>query len=380
MHIFVTFSNKKCTVLIDNKEFRGTIAAMSTLTSSTGRVQWIDFCRIYVAFCVIVRHCDRYTESPAFFTDLFTYRSLIYFFFFFSAYFTHKATEGQWLDWKRTRRLLWPYLFWAFLAVVTMTPLLYWDKVCAGDWSWVHFHMVIREMGLIDWKYWSLSNVPLWFMRTLMILALFCPLLQRLPMKALLGLVLFSFAASDVLCFADTETASKFNRAGVEWIPFRLYESVLAFGFFGAGVLVRRYFSMQQLTDFMRSYAWLPILGSLILLPAVYYWKFNPPIMSSALVLLGVTTTMSIGCLCEQYLPRFCSFVAKAGPAAFFVYVTHYPLLKCIKFFCAGGYRADLTLAQASWAPFAILATSLSAYWLLKRFCPGFMRLFGMTK
>ncbi len=344
---------------------------MSTSSTPTTRVQWIDFCRIYVAFCVIVRHTDRYTESPAFFTDLFTYRSLIYFFFFFSAYFTHKAAAGQWFDWQRTRRLLWPYLFWAFVAVVTMTPLLYWDKTSLGDWSWLHMHMVFREMGFTGWSYWNYSNVPLWFMRTLIILALISPLLQRLPMKVLLSMILIIFASSDILCFADEK--------GVAWLPFRLYESVLALGFYAAGLLVRKYFSIQQFTGFIRSYAWLPIIGSLVLLPAVYHWKFYPPIMSSALVLLGVVTTMSIGCLCEQYLPRFCSLVAKAGPAAFFVYVTHYPLLKCIKFFCAGGYRADLTIVQASWAPFAILATSLSAYYLLKKFFPRFMKIFGLS-
>lgn len=352
---------------------------MSAAITPTGRVQWIDFCRIYVAFCVIVRHTDRYAESPAFFTDLFTYRSLIYFFFFFSAYFTHKAAAGQWLDWQRTRRLLWPYLFWAFAAMVTMMPLLYWEQTSVGDWSWLHPHLVLSEMGLLDWKYWSFSNVPLWFMRTLIILALFSPILQRLPMKALLGLIVVIFAASDVLCYADMETAEKNGREGVAWLPFRLYESVLALGFYAAGLLVRRYFNTQQLTEFLRGYAWLPVAGSLLLLPAVYHWHFNPPIMSSALVLLGVLTTMSIGCLCEQYLPRFCAPVAKAGPAAFFVYVTHYPLLKCIKFFCAGGYRADLTIVQASWAPFAILATSLSAYYLLRRFCPRFMRIFGLS-
>ncbi|MBQ2380461.1 MAG: acyltransferase family protein [Akkermansia sp.] len=352
---------------------------MSNTIAPKGRVQWIDFCRVYVAFCVIVRHTDRYTESPAFFTDLFTYRSLIYFFFFFAAYFTHKAADGQWLDFRRTGRLLWPYLFWGFVAMLTMMPLYYWDQTSVGDWSWFHFHMVLREMGLLDWKYWSFTNVPLWFMRTLIILAFFSPILQRLPMKALLGMVLIIFAASDVLCFADVEAATKNGREGVAWLPFRLYESVLALGFYGAGLLVRRYFNAQQLTEFIRGYAWVPILGSLILLPAVYHWRFNPPIMSSALVLLGVVTTMSIGCLCEQYLPRFCALVAKAGPAAFFVYVTHYPLLKCIKFFCAGGYRADLTIVQASWAPFAILGTSLSAYYLLRRFCPGFIRIFGLN-
>ena len=173
--------------------------------------------------------------------------------------------------------------------------------------------------------------MPLRFLRALILLALVSPLLQRLKTKPLLCLVLICFAASDVLCESDPETAAHYKRRGVTWLPFRLYESVLALGFYAGGLLLRRYVNAEQLTAFMRSYAWLPVLGALALLPAVYYWGFYPPVQSSALVLLGVATTMSIGRLCEQHLPRFCHFVAQWGPAAFIVYVTHYLLLECLR-------------------------------------------------
>lgn len=346
---------------------------------AANRILWIDFCRVYTAFCVIVRHCDRYVESPAFFMDLFNYRSLIFFFFLVSGYLTHRAEPGQCLDWKRARRLLWPYLFWAAFAVVTMMPMLYWPQIQAGDWSWATPFLFLQEMGLTSWTYWSLSNVPLWFLRTLFLLALVSPLLQRLSAKTMGVLILACFAGSDVLCHADVEAATANGREGVAWLPFRLYESVLALGFFAGGLLLRRHVDAERLTAWVRRGAWWPPLASLVLLPAVYFWRFSPPIQSSALVLLGVLTTMSIGCLCERYLPRFFRYVASWGSAAFFVYVTHYLALKCVRVCLTGDYRGSLTLAQASVAPFAILAFCLALWALLRRLFPRFMRLLALS-
>lgn len=343
------------------------------------RIAWIDFCRIYTAFFVIVRHCDRHYGFPAYVIDLFNYRSLIFFFFLMAGYFTHYAEPGRWLDWTRTRKLLLPYLFWTLITLITMQPLMHVGDIAAGQWGWLSPLLPLREMGLLSWCYWDYSNVPLWFLRTLLLLALVSPLLQKLPLKAMLALILFTFAASDVLCESDPETAAHYKARGITWLPFRLYESVLALGFYSAGLLIRRYASGAQLTAFMRSYAWAPVLGSLLLLPAVYFFGFYPPVQSSALVLLGVATTMSIGCLCEQHLPRLCHRVAQWGQAAFFVYVTHFMALHCLRFILTGEYSGALTPLQAAIAPWVILIFCLALYSLLMRLCPSFMRTFALA-
>lgn len=349
------------------------------MSSAAKRIRWIDFCRVYTAFFVIVRHCDRHYGYPAYIIDLFNYRSLIFFFFLMAGYFTHKAQPGQWLDWTRTRRLLPPYLFWTLIAVFTMQPLMHLPQLQQGDWSWFTPLLFLQETGLHSWCYWDFSNVPLWFLRTLILLALFSPALQRLSAKALLCVTLICFAANDVLCEVDVETAEHYKRWSVGWLPFRLYESVLALGFYAGGLLVRRFANAEQLTAFVSKQAWIPVLGALILLPAVYCWGFYPPVQSSALVLLGVATTMSIGCLCERFLPRFCHFVAQWGPAAFFVYVTHYLLLECLRTLLTGVYGGSLSVLQAAWAPFVLLAVSLSLYALLCRIFPRFMRIFALA-
>ena len=91
-------------------------------------------------------------------------------------------------------------------------------------------------------------------------------------------------------------------------------------------------------------------------------------------MLLGVATTMSIGCLCE----RFCHFVAQWGPAAVFVYVTHYILLEWLRTLLTGRYGGSLSVLQAAWAPFVIMAASLALRpalpprpWLHSSLCLG---------
>lgn len=348
---------------------------------SAKRIEWIDFCRIYTAFCVIVRHCDRHYGFPAYIADLFNYRSLIFFFFLMAGYFTHHAAVGQWVDWQRTRQLLFPYLFWTLISIVALQPLMHLPQLANGDWTWLSPRLLFSETGLVSWCYWDFSNVPLWFLRTLLIFAFVSPILQRMPSKVMLCVIPIAFAASDVLCQVDGETAASHHdaRHGIAWLPFRLYESVLALGFYMGGLLIRRHADGERLTAFARSYAWAPVLGSLLLLPVVYFTGFYPPVQSSALVLLGVATTIGIGCLAERCLPRFCHFAAQWGSAAFFVYVTHFILLRWLRVILTGKYGGTLTPLQAAMAPWCILAVSLLLYTALRRLFPRFMQVFALA-
>ncbi len=359
------------------------------------RIQWIDFCRVYTAFFVIVRHVDRWFDSSGpslnYIVDLFNYRSLIFFFFLMSGYFSKQAEKGQWLALGRTKQLAVPYIFWTLFGMFLICS----PNALAGDWHWLTWENTLGQLGLTSWCYWNYTNVPLWFMRTLILFALFCPTLQKLPTKVLLALVLIAFAASDVLCDVDGEACESHHRQlcckGCDttltyqpheqaWLPFRTYESVLALGFFCGGLVLRRCCSIGQITDFLTRYAWVPVLGALALLPWVLSWCFYPPVQSASLVLLGVVTTMSIGCLCEKHLPRVCHAVAKLGPASFFIYVTHYLILDWVRYAVTGSMHGDLSREFCYIAPFLILLISVLLYAVLKKFFPGFMRVFAMSK
>lgn len=342
------------------------------------RVQWIDFCRVYTAFFVVLRHVDRTYGTVNYVVDLFNYRSLIFFFFLMSGYFTRQPGAGEWLGLRRARQLAVPYVFWGLAGML----VAYSPHIGQGDWGWLTWQGVVSQLGLTSWCYWSYSNVPLWFLRTLILLALVSPLLYRLPVKVLLSLGVVCFAASDVLCNVDLEAATANFRPehGQGWLPFRLYESVLALGFFCGGIALRRLADTERLTRWVSAYAWVPVLGALALLPYVLGWGFYPPVQSSSLVLLGVATTMGIGCLCSRYLPRLCSAVAKLGPAAFFVYVTHYPILDMVRYTLTGSIEGHLSPELCYVLPFLIFGTCIGLFYLLRRICPAFLRTFALCK
>lgn len=345
------------------------------------RISWLDFCRVYTAFMVVLRHVDRwFVGSPSvnYVVDLFNYRSLIFFFFLASGYFSHRPQPGQWLDFRRARTLVVPYVFWCLLGfAVVYTP-----AIAAGQWGWLSLPKLTAELGLTSWCYWEFSNVPLWFLRTLIILAFFAPLLHRLPNKVLLVLALLCFAWSDVLCNVDAETCKSHGlpRHAQEWLPFRLYESVLAAGFFAGGILLRRVADAERLTRWVNAYAWLPVAGALLLLPAVLGWSFYPPVQSSALVLVGVLSTLSIGALSLRYLPRFGRAVAALAPASFFIYVTHYPILLSLRYALTGSWHGSFSPELCYVMPFFITALSVGSFYLLRRLFPRFMRIVALAR
>lgn len=349
------------------------------------RVVRIDFCRIATAFCVIVRHSDRPVGSLPFLADLLNYRSLVFFFFLMAGYFTSQPREGERLGIRRALRLLWPYLFWGMVAFYIIMPFTSVIDLTTAEGilqtARVIGHSFYRAFGLHSWHYFDLYNVPLWFLRVLIVLSLAAPLLWKLTSKAMVTLILICFAGSDVLCFADAETALSVGSPhhAISGLPFRLYESVLALGFFCGGLLMRRHLNIVRLTSLLTEQAWLPIVAALAMLPAVYYCNFVPPIMSSALVALGVACNMSVGCLCMKYLPKLCTFVAAWGPAAFFVYVTHYPLLELYKQLLADTPIGSGT-AQSMLAPWILLIFCLILYRALMRVAPRFMRIFALSK
>lgn len=359
------------------------------------RIQWIDFCRVYTAFFVIVRHVDRWFDSTGpslnYMADLFNYRSLIFFFFLMSGYFCRPAEPGQWLAWGRARQLLWPYLFWTLFGMLIICL----PEALNGHWGWLSLQNVAGQLGLTSWCYWNYTNVPLWFLRTLLLLSLISPLLQKMPLKVLAVMTLLCLAASDVLCNVDGEACESHHRqlccSGCDsslpyqpheqaWLPFRTYESVLALGFFCGGIALRRCCSMENMTDFLTRYAWLPVAGSLLLLFPVLTWCFYPPVQSAALVSLGVLTILSIGCLCRRYLPRVCRAVAALGPASFFIYVTHYLILLWLRYAVTGSMHGALSREFSYVAPFLILGISLALYAVLKKLFPRFMRVIALSK
>lgn len=338
---------------------------------------WIDFCRVYTACFVVLRHTHCCEGTLGYYADLFNYRALIFFFFLASGYFTHTcSTEKQVFNFKRFGQLLRVYLFWALVGFVVI-----YTTTCAarGGIQLPSFAGFMGGMGLYPcWPHNFPLNVPLWFLKALMLLALFSPLLTRLKTHVLITLCVACMALNDILATVDPwEHTSAFV---AEWIPPRTFESVLALAFFCAGILIRRHAGADSLTRFIHKNAWWALIASLAMFPAVRLWGFYPPCRSSALVVLSVMTIMGISVLVEKYLPSVFRQVAQWGTAAFFIYVTHYFILTLYCMLETENAGAAWQNMRAVIMPAATIATSLLFFVLLKRFCPGFMQMFAFVK
>ena len=213
------------------------------------------------------------------------------------------------------------FVFWSLIGSLLLSPLHYQEIWRQGEIVWGN---ILPALG-ITWAFgW---NVPLWFLRVLMVLALFAPLLHRLSNRVLVVVIIGMLAAGEVFCIEAWEEGGD---APVQ-VPYRMYESLYAWGFFAAGILLKRTMGIRGLTSILQGAGWLIILFAVVLFVPVRLWGLLPPCQSGMLVVLGVGTILSIGCLVERYAPALCCFVASWGPAAFFIYVTHYIIISYVK-------------------------------------------------
>ena len=350
---------------------------------SNSRVLWIDFARIYAAFFVIVRHIPKEYGDFAFLVDLFNYRGLIFVFFFLSGYFIHarRLLENKvLLDTKRFMTLLKLYLFWAFVGFILIFPMIHLDALCAGDWSCLSFKSVLRGMGLYPaWPHNFPLNIPLWFLKVLMLLALISPLLVRLSTRCLIVLSVGCLACSDILITDDVWDHTR--DLAIAMVPARSFETVMALGFYCIGIIIKRHFSLEEFTGFVTRNAWLPLLLSMLLFPMVRILGFMPPCRSSVLVILSVLTILSLGPLCEMIFPRIFRFIASFGEGAFFVYVTHCIMVEYLEKVFLPSHNTPAWHHLVTYAgPFVIAAICLALFTILKRYAPGFMATFALVK
>lgn len=317
------------------------------------------------------------------FADELTYRGLIFLFFFLSGYFVHGRSGatgiGRYLDVARFTQLLWAYLLWSMIGVLLLVPLGNFDSIAAGDFGFVSVSAFCEWMGFSPFGLHSYPlDVPLWFLKNLMILALVSPLLFRMNLKAMAMLILFSLTCSEIVVTVDIGDHSK--DFGIEAIPPRTYENLMSVGFFCGGIIVRRVFSKEAFERFVREYAWLPVICALLLFPMVHFWGFQPPCRSSVLVAVSIMMIMSISVLCEKYFPTIFRHIAEYGPAMMFIYVTHYIVLQYLEAIMPRSRSFIVCNLQEMLLPVIAVGICLAFYHVLKAWFPAFMERFAFVK
>ena len=343
--------------------------ATPPLEQQNGRVVWIDFCRVLTAFYVVIRHSDRAWDSLYMF-DKFNYRSLVFIFFFLSGYFS-RPRSGTWLDWSRAWQLAKPWLLWAAVGLCVLLPYYHHQALEHGDFSSLSPAAVAQGLGLTDWNYFAAYNVPLWYLRTLILLALFAPILGKLSSKWLVVLICAACAVHNLTYYPDASQP--------DWMPFRTYESVLAAGVFALGMLVRRHADMRKFTAFMEQAAWAPVIASLAVFYMVYEWQYDPA-ASCALIALGGLTVMSTSILVVRYFPRFAARVAAYGLAVFLVFVVHYIIQQPVKEQLIEYFGEPVPQIITILTPVAVMTLCLLLYRAIARWLPQYLELLCLVK
>ena len=304
-------------------------------------------------------------------------------YFFISGYVFFLGITLTWETYKRklgnrVRTLLIPFLVWNIAALLQLllfrTPLFEpWfpgvskmelNPTISGflNCFWDASHGIILPVEPPTTNTPFPQNVPLWFLRDLMIVVMTTPAIYwllkhtRHYLVCLLGLVWF------VLAF---------------WDLGHLNQLLTAFFFFswGAYMSVNRKDMLVEFGKFSRLSAVLYVTLSLAYVASVHWLPDASTVIKQLNIFVGLFFAYNLAAwLLRRKICRPNAFLASAS---FFIYVTHYLicilLLKLIFFYVRPISYLGLIAVYVS-AVLSTLAILLSAFWLLRRYVPVLLR------
>lgn len=325
--------------------------SLSLPSAAPHRSEWIDLGRVLATVMIVYFHLpSSFFGGHGYIGDLAQWAfdnplGPLAFFFVFAGYFTkHSITFSHSV--KKTVALLLPYLLW--------------NLVCLPG---THDKSTVQALtgwgGSSDFST-TPGDYPLWFVRDLMALTLLSPLLRKgLPFWIVL-FAIFVFCGNTWHC------------SFMEVLRFPLPANILLFSL---GLLLSRIDLATLHSDF-RKYT--PVL--VILLVAFYAlrqaaWLPVSPVVKQVvgpLLLVGALLLLSEAML--RYLPKTTAIIASWAPACFLIYAVHAFFIIAIACCIA---KIAPPLLNNQWVlaitPLFIIACSLVAFSVLKRYSPGLL-------
>lgn len=227
---------------------------------------------------------------------------------------------------RRVKTLLIPYLIWNLLMAIKLK-----------SFSWSLFWVYWFPAGIqIDWLgneqlMTAPANMPLWFLRDLIIVSLLTPIIY-------IGIRRFGFWLLGLITILYLSGICAF-------IP-GLSAYAISFFTFGAVLSVRGLNLVETMARFEKAAYLLSIA-----LAAAMLFSYHTPVFSSLMLAFRITGAISVFCL-ASHLP--CKVLSPLSGSAYFIYLAHYVFFMS---FIDGSF----------FALFGTSITSLSIHYLL---CP----------
>lgn len=272
--------------------------------------------------------------------------------FFISGYFVRPGSG--YLAWRRFVFIFIPYVIWCTVAGLLYAHDL--EEIRSLDF-WNHVY------GLVPPYFMSPINGPLWFLAVLMVTSLFNPILYRIK-------TIFLLISAGILLFLSEEHIS----------PLAANHKILTgVAFYFLGIVSAR--SKNIFTEIQT------IALPLFLILALYgicetFRDFNEMNMNHPMgLMLGVLFYISLAFVLKQLCPTFVDRVAQYGECAFFIYCTHFFIIKFFSPLLAQAQLQSFTASIVYTAfPVTLTASLIVLYQMGKKYIPSFMPYLTMTK
>ncbi len=354
-------SHSKCDILRTALKM---IEMSQNQKNQRGRDGFIDLARLVAILIVIIGHVNIRSPYEHGCPELSWMAALggwdiVMFFFFLSGYFM-KATNG-WFAVKRAWQLFISMCLWCLIGYFCFGAIWQYQANQAVDlWTLLISPEIFGIIGTF-YTFGTPGSMDLWFLKVLVSLTFFSPLLMRLKTPTLL--------ASIVAFFLLALLQKMLPASAVEQVPYFLKCWVL-FALFGLGIVVRRYVVRPEQLRVMIGYVW----GYILIFCAVYLFfevYGAPRLMNVAQYfarILGVLYIFSLAYAIQKFLPRFASWFSQYGVSVFFIYMVQEILVMWSKVYFS---FHPINKHVYTLVPFMILGVCIILFCLILRLWPA---------
>lgn len=292
------------------------LPAGAAVAARKKRADWIEIARVIATGIVVLAHVG-YTTTFDLYEALFL-GARVPFFFFISGFLTRskKLQDSSCFSWRRAGLLALPFFAWQTLVMGVALA------------QWISFPDI--SLDTITWRKWihySLVypvDAPLWFLRDLIFLSFFSPLLLRLRAK------LFFFAVA-IWVFDD-------------FFGPRFYLLPRSWGYYLFGLGLSKY-SVEWIGAHVKRTSWSSVwLVVLLTIGIVHYGKVmrhnslafgytghHGASYTAALSIVGMIALARVSIGIEERFPHWGKRIANLGMSSFLVYAANYPVLMLLQ-------------------------------------------------